>query len=175
MGVNNIKINIKESKDKLEIPVTISMDTIAGELKYDDSTIKLEKEDDSYKIYWNESLILPNMIQGDKVRVKIDSGSRGIIIQKDTSKIYDKGEAFGNLLGYLCKIEGVDLAGKTGTAEIKSTKDDEAGNENSWFAAVDIDDSKLSISMIMEYMKEKSISKDLVPRVRNIIESYIVN
>lgn len=75
--------------------------------------------------------------------------------------------------GYLCKIEGLNLAGKTGTAEIKSSKDDDSGNENSWFVVVDLDNSKLAISMVMEDMKEKSTSKYLVPKVKNIIENYI--
>lgn len=75
--------------------------------------------------------------------------------------------------GYLCKIEGINLAGKTGTAEIKSSKDDNNGNENSWFVAVDLDNSKLSISMVMEDMKDKSTSSYLVPKVKNIIKSYL--
>ena len=65
------------------------------------------------------------------------------------------------------------MAGKTGTAEIKSTKEDETGNENSWFVAVDMDNSKLAISMVMENMKYKSTSKYLVPKVKNIMKSYI--
>ena len=57
----------------------------------------------------------------------------------------------------------------------KSTKDDETGNENSWFVVVDMDNSKLVVSMVMEDMKGKSTSKDLVPKVKNIMESYIKN
>lgn len=98
MGVNNIKTSIKKINDKLEIPITISMDTVAGELKYDNATINLEKEDDEYKISWNESLILPNMVQGDKVRVKTTVGSRGKILDRD-----------GNLLAYNGEVNFINI------------------------------------------------------------------
>ena len=92
MGVNNIKIDIKDSENKLEIPITITMNTIAGELKFDDASIKLVKEDNKYKILWNESLILPQMIQGDKIRVKTTNGSRGRILDRNDNLLAYNGE-----------------------------------------------------------------------------------
>lgn len=92
MGVNNIKIDIKDSENKLEIPITITMNTIAGELKFDDASIKLVKEDSKYKILWNESLILPQMIQGDKIRVKTTNGSRGRILDRNDNLLAYNGE-----------------------------------------------------------------------------------
>ncbi|MCC3867208.1 penicillin-binding transpeptidase domain-containing protein [Terrisporobacter mayombei] len=91
-------------------------------------------------------------------------------LQKDFTGVIDD----PNGSGYLCKIDGIKLAGKTGTAEIKSTKEDKSGDENSWFVAVDLDDSKLAISMVMENMKDKSTSKYLVPKVKNIMKSYLL-
>ena len=91
-------------------------------------------------------------------------------LQKDFSGVID--DPSGS--GHLCKINGINLAGKTGTAEIKSTKEDKNGNENSWFVAVDLDKSKLAISMVMEDMKDKSTSKYLVPKVKSIMKSYIL-
>jgi len=91
-------------------------------------------------------------------------------LQKDFSGVIE--DPSGS--GHLCKINGINLAGKTGTAEIKSTKEDKDGNENSWFVAVDLDESKLAISMVMEDMKDKSTSKYLVPKVKNIMNSYIL-
>ena len=75
--------------------------------------------------------------------------------------------------GYKSKVNGLNLAGKTGTAEIKSSKDDDKGNENSWFVVVDLDKSKLAVSMVMEDMKDKSTSNYLVPKVKNVFESYV--
>ncbi|MGL5328152.1 MAG: penicillin-binding transpeptidase domain-containing protein, partial [Peptostreptococcaceae bacterium] len=92
VGVKNIKIETKESKDKNEIPVSISMDTIAGNLKFEDSKIKLVQEDKEAKILWDESLILPPMTQGDKVRVKISNGSRGRILDRNKNPLAYNGE-----------------------------------------------------------------------------------
>ena len=112
MGVNDIKINVGEIKDESEIPVALYMDTIAGKLKYEDITIKLKKEDDKYKICWNESLILPDMVQGDKIRVKIINGKRGNILDKDNNLLAYNGEAnYVNIDPNLFKTESIsDLA-----------------------------------------------------------------
>lgn len=112
MGVNNIKINVGEIKDESRIPVTLSMDTMAGKLKYEDITIKLKKEDDKYKICWDESLILPDMVQGDKIRVKIINGKRGNILDKDNNLLAYNGEAnYVNIDPNLFKAESIsDLA-----------------------------------------------------------------
>ena len=112
MGVNDIKIDVGEIKDKLEIPITVSMNTIGGKLKYEDAIIKLKKEDDKYKICWNESLILPDMVQGDKIRVKVSNGSRGEILDRDNNLLAYNGEAnYINIDPKLFKKEDIsDLA-----------------------------------------------------------------
>ena len=51
--------------------------------------------------------------------------------------------------GYPAKIEGVPLAGKTGTAEFK-VKQGEKGHENGWFVAYKIDTPSLLIAMMIE-------------------------
>lgn len=128
----------------------------------------------SYSALANEGKVMtPRLVisENDKEKVYSEAIKKEYLeeLQKDFSGVIS--DANGS--GHLCKIEGVNLAGKTGTAEIKSTKEDESGNENSWFVAVDLDDSKLAISMVMEDMKEKSTSKYLVPKVKNIIEDYL--
>lgn len=56
-----------------------------------------------------------------------------------------------NGTGYVAYNEGVVLAGKTGTAEIKSSKDDTDGTEIGWFIVTSIDDTEkplLLLSMV---------------------------
>lgn len=128
----------------------------------------------SYSALSNEGKIMtPRLVISENITEKVYSEA----IDKDNLKELQKD--FSGVIndpngsGYLCKIDGVNLAGKTGTAEIKSTKEDINGDEISWFAAVDLGDSKLTVSMVMEEMKDKSTSKYLVPKVKNIVESYI--
>ena len=130
----------------------------------------------SYSALANEGKIMtPRLVLSENNKAKVFSEAINKEhlneLQKDFAGVIND----PNGSGYLCKIDGVNLAGKTGTAEIKSTKDDETGNENSWFVVVDMDNSKLAVSMVMEDMKGKSTSKDLVPKVKNIMESYIKN
>ncbi|MGL5315165.1 MAG: penicillin-binding transpeptidase domain-containing protein [Peptostreptococcaceae bacterium] len=75
--------------------------------------------------------------------------------------------------GTAAKIDGVNIAGKTGTAEIKQSKDDTEGSENGWFAAVDIHSSKLAISMLVEDLNGKSTGQYVVPMVGNVMKNYV--
>ena len=77
--------------------------------------------------------------------------------------------------GNLGKINGVNLIGKTGTAEIKKSKDDTDGSENGWFVAVNLDEPKIAISMIIEDLNGKTAGSHVVPKVKNIIKDYINN
>ena len=130
----------------------------------------------SYSALANEGKIMtPRLVLSENNKAKVFSEAINKEHLKELQKDFAGVINDSNGSGYLCKIDGVNLAGKTGTAEIKSTKDDETGNENSWFVAVDMDNSKLAVSMVMEDMKGKSTSKDLVPKVKNIMESYIKN
>lgn len=71
------------------------------------------------------------------------------------------------------KIQGQELAGKTGTAEIKQAQNDAKGTENGWFIATDIKKSKITIAMILEDVKDKGGSHAVVPKVRNVLEDYL--
>lgn len=73
----------------------------------------------------------------------------------------------------LGKIPGINIAGKTGTAEIKKSQDDENGTENGWFVAVNTDDSKIAVSMIIEDVKGRGGSQIPIPKVKNIMEYYL--
>ena len=71
------------------------------------------------------------------------------------------------------QIEGKTIAGKTGTAEIKDSKDDIEGTEVGWFNAFTVNEtdenSRLIISMV-ENVKGKGGSHYLLPKVKAILE-----
>ncbi|MDQ0223992.1 penicillin-binding transpeptidase domain-containing protein [Metabacillus niabensis] len=69
-------------------------------------------------------------------------------------------------------ISGVSLAGKTGTAEIKASQDDENGSENGWFVATDIDSSTISLAIVLEDVKEKGGSSAAVPVGKEALVEY---
>ena len=73
------------------------------------------------------------------------------------------------------KISGVTIAGKTGTAELKSSKDED-GEELGWFNAIVVSDDEseqiVTINMI-ENVEDRGGSHYLLPKVKNIISSYL--
>ena len=80
-----------------------------------------------------------------------------------------------NGTAHAAKINGLTVAGKTGTAELKAFKEDD-GEELGWFNTVVVSDKKeeqlLTINMI-ENVENRGGSHYLLPKVKNIIESYI--
>ncbi|WP_175638768.1 penicillin-binding transpeptidase domain-containing protein [Metabacillus schmidteae] len=72
-------------------------------------------------------------------------------------------------------VEGLQLAGKTGTAELKQSKDDQTGKENGWFVAVNTDNPKLLIAMMVEDVKDRQGSHFVVPKVKDVFKQYLSN
>ena len=80
-----------------------------------------------------------------------------------------------NGTGYAAKISGVTIAGKTGTAELKSSKEED-GEELGWFNAFVVSENKneqlLMINMI-ENVEDRGGSHYLLPIVKNIFNDYL--
>ncbi|MDU1855095.1 MAG: NTF2-like N-terminal transpeptidase domain-containing protein, partial [Clostridium baratii] len=100
MGASNMEITDGESEkgdSALVIPFTLSMNTVAGKVELKDFKAEMVKEDKEYKVNWNDNLILPNMVEGDKVRVETFTGKRGKILDKDGKVLAEDGEL--NIVG----------------------------------------------------------------------------
>lgn len=69
-----------------------------------------------------------------------------------------------------CKIK---LLGKTGTAELKKSQDDTSAEENGWFVAMDVENPRLVIAMVMENVKTKGGSHYVVPIVKSIFDDVL--
>ena len=81
----NIKIEIKETtkEDNItKISYTETMSTAAGNVTID-NTIKMVKEDKTYKMNWSSSQIFPQLRETDKVRISTLKASRGEILDRN--------------------------------------------------------------------------------------------
>jgi len=76
--------------------------------------------------------------------------------------------------GAEARIDGVSLAGKTGTAEIKASQDDAEGTELGWFVALNTEKSgqSLLIAMMIEDVKGRGGSHYVIPKVKAGFELY---
>jgi penicillin-binding protein len=66
---------------------------------------------------------------------------------------------------------GMMIAGKSGTAEIKVTKDDEHGTENGWFVGFDTEDAELLLTIMIEDVKGRGGSGLVVSKAGKVFDS----
>lgn len=114
----------------------------------------LEFKDNSHAEFWKKGVF-------SKQSVKI--------IRDDLIQVVEN----PNGTGHSAMTKGITIAGKTGTAEIKASKDDITGTELGWFNAFTIDENSdkqyLAIAMV-EDVKNRGGSHYVIPIVKSIFE-----
>lgn len=94
------------------------------------------------------------------------------IIKRDLIQVVEdpSGTAHG------CRIEGISLAAKTGTAEIKLSQEDTDGTELGWLAAFTTEESDSESILLLtmaEDVKERGGSGYVVEKSKEILEAYL--
>ena len=83
-----------------------------------------------------------------------------------------------NGTGYAAHRDDITLAGKTGTAEIKASKNDTSGTELGWFAVFTADETAEKPIMLVsmtEDVKERGGSGYVVEKDRQVLEDWFMN
>lgn len=81
-----------------------------------------------------------------------------------------------NATGYGAHREDITLAGKTGTAEIKASKEDTSGTELGWFSVFTADqdaENPLLIVSMVEDVKDIGGSSYVVNKVKTILDNFL--
>ncbi|MCP1311432.1 penicillin-binding transpeptidase domain-containing protein [Paenibacillus tyrfis] len=73
--------------------------------------------------------------------------------------------------GRAARIDGLTLAGKTGTAELKQKKG-ESGQENGWFVAYDTDKPKLLVALMVEKVEARGGSRHLAEKIKVLFQGF---
>jgi penicillin-binding protein 3 len=125
----------------------------------------------SYTPFLNEgNLVAPKLAQEESGptiwKENVITSETAKIIRDDLTKVVtsSKGTAHEAFMPEL------PLAGKTGTAELKKSKEDKNGMELGWFVAYNTEDPSLLVTMMIEDVKGRGGSHYLVPKVKKVFE-----
>ena len=135
----------EDNSNIVNVTYNSSMDTVAGNMNFM-NTVKLQKQDEGYKILWNSSVIFPDLKDEYKVRVSTLDSTRGAIYDRNDIAIAKDGEA--NSVGLVPgKIDDTTDLGKL--AELLGITEDTINNA-------------LSASYVQEdtFVPLRKISKD---------------
>lgn len=155
--------NEKSFKNEIELA-----DSGYGQGKVEMSILHLAA---AYTAFLNEGNVLkPQLLKNDA-----DAGKQ---IWKEQATDPNTASLMNDLLvqvvhhpngtGTGAKIAGKQIAGKTGTAELKKTKDENA-EENGLFVAYDSEKQDMLVAMLVENVKERGGSKYVVSKVKKVL------
>ncbi len=92
--LTDIKLSIdsteKVDNDNTKINYNMSMQTIAGEISFQNSAT-LTRKDNKYCIQWSSNLIFPELNNTDKVRVSSQTAKRGSILDRNNIVLAQQG------------------------------------------------------------------------------------
>ena len=128
-----------------------------------------------YSAFANDgNMIKPHILLSDKTEYWIEEAfdsDAANEIKDDLIQVVEN----SNGTGHEAKISGVTIAGKTGTAELKASKEED-GEELGWFNAFvvsDVADEQLLTINMIENVENRGGSHYLLPKVKNIIQQYL--
>ncbi|MBU3810242.1 penicillin-binding transpeptidase domain-containing protein [Zhenhengia yiwuensis] len=127
-----------------------------------------------YSAFVNEgSMIKPYLIYGmtpEYWKEQVFTKEAAEIVRNDLIQVVEKAG------GGIAKVEGITLAGKTGTAEIKQSKDDQEGTELGWFNVFTADpnsENPLLVISMVEDVKHRGGAGYVIPKVKSVFKDTI--
>ncbi|MCM3736672.1 penicillin-binding transpeptidase domain-containing protein [Bacillus cytotoxicus] len=124
----------------------------------------------SYAPIVNEGNIpSPHLVKDDKQvkawKEKVVSKENNDILKNSLIKVVNDPEGTGKI----AKLDGITLAGKTGTAELKESKEAD-GKELGWFVAFDANSPNMIVAMMIEDVKGRGGSSIPAEKVKHVFQ-----
>lgn len=171
--------------ETLPIPYPIQKSTISNDGKFDDAMLLANSGYGQgqvsisplhlsliYSAFVNDgSMIRPRLIKTDAAPL---IWKKGVMSSKTAHMINDDLiQVVANPEGtaHDARINGLTLAGKTGTPEFKAQQGT-SGKENGWFVAYNTDNPKLLVTMVVENTQDRGGSHAVTPKVKAVFQKY---
>ncbi len=91
--VQNMAVQIiAYDEEQMTVTYQTSFDTVAGTISFENEAPFL-KDEEGYKLIWDDSMIFPNLTSSDKVRVSTTQAERGEILDRNGRVLAGKGTA----------------------------------------------------------------------------------
>ncbi|RFU60782.1 penicillin-binding transpeptidase domain-containing protein [Peribacillus glennii] len=128
----------------------------------------------SYTAFLNDGDVLaPSLISDDKTETKVwKENAMSADHAKQVTTMLKKVISDPKGTPHSASKLGIPLAGKTGTAELKSAKG-QNGKENGWFVTYNTKDPRLLMAWMMEDVKGKGGSKYVVEKMKPVLKDYL--
>ncbi|OMP66704.1 penicillin-binding transpeptidase domain-containing protein [Domibacillus epiphyticus] len=122
-----------DNEKTARLPFSVKMSTLAGDISFEkEAVMKLEETEDGNEWYidWDPSYFLPELEEGDKVRIQTLEGERGRIFDRDGNSLAMNGTAVQ--IG--AKAGEIDDKGKQQVAEVLDLSMEEVNKQlsQSW-------------------------------------------
>lgn len=114
-------------------------------------------------------------VPGNKAPAKV--WKKGVISEKNANMLLeDLTAVVDNPVGsaHGVKINGVPLAGKTGTAELKKSIEDTSGEEYGWLVTMNTNNPRMVLATIIEDVKSRGGSHYVIPMQKKVLEYYFI-
>ena len=91
--VQNMAVQIiAYDEEQMTVTYQTSFDTVAGTVSFENEALFL-KEEEEYRLVWDDSMIFPNLTSSDKVKVSTTQAERGEILDRNGRVLAGKGTA----------------------------------------------------------------------------------
>ncbi|GIO23742.1 penicillin-binding transpeptidase domain-containing protein [Oceanobacillus sp. J11TS1] len=124
----------------------------------------------TYTPYLNEGdLLYPSLVEEGEMKTwkeKVISKETANLVKENLIQVVESPEG----TAHSAYMPGAVIGGKSGTAEIKGSKEDDNGNENGWFVGFEEGNSELLLVMMVEDVKNRGGSGYVISKARNVFE-----
>lgn len=90
----NVKVNTIAKEDENTYSYQTTLDTIAGNISFENKITFEKQEDKKYYINWDSTLIFPDLTSEDKIRVDTAEGERGRILDRNGIALAEQGTVY---------------------------------------------------------------------------------